>query len=562
MARRRGRPQITPGANCSYQPIAHGPTQDPNPAPGSPAIDQGRHFVKNPRGPRQPVEFMAPIALRREVVAAWPALAAEAQRRGYRLPPLGIPRAENMRLLGESLKVKKGLKKGVATAVLYLAPSDESLAVDLCPSATPECRAACLGHASGQMAMISGLNARAWKTILFMLARPLMERMILAEATVLARAARKKRLIPAVRFDGSSDTGWGSRLAFQMPDVVFYDYTKRFDHMQRFLSGRYPRNVHLTFSFSGDNTEECLEVLRQGGNVAVVFDAQPGITGRRCPEPLPAFWHRFPVIDADDTDIRFQDPPGHVAGLRFKQAADWEGAKEDAGRFVVRRSSRQKMLPVAKKNPGHPLHPQPCPCELCRGRQNPGLQPTTCIVCDKKLMYDPSTMDADEAICSRKCSAAAELLTVPPETRGRKELAALARMTPRQLIRFTRNREAEIGRLQTRGPRPNPWIADASGIPSPVPAWLELATADGVPYWRHQASEAMDDDMLVQTPEEIGMALEDMLHLQVSARAHGGDPDMPDPQPGDVATLVVGPVRQTGTVVVERPGAVRIAWHS
>jgi hypothetical protein len=129
-----------------------------------------------------------------------------------------------------------------------------------------------------------------------------------------------------IRVDGSTDTGEGRFAAFRNPSVVWYDYTKNPIRMHSQERGS---NYHVTLSYSGENHGACYTRLRDGGNVAVVFDTPHGA-------PLPEKWHGFPVLDADTDDLRFLDPPGHVAGLRFKQSRNRAAAIARAGSFVVR----------------------------------------------------------------------------------------------------------------------------------------------------------------------------------------------------------------------------------
>jgi hypothetical protein len=110
----------------------------------------------------------------------------------------------------------------------------------------------------------------------------------------------------------------------QTPSIQFYDYTKVPARMRRYLAGKLPANYSLTFSRSEKNEAECLSVLAQGGNVAVVFATRKG-------EPLPATWHGYRVIDGDLSDVRYLDPRNVVVGLRAKGSA-----KHDKTGFVVR----------------------------------------------------------------------------------------------------------------------------------------------------------------------------------------------------------------------------------
>ena len=71
------------------------------------------------------------------------------------------------------------------------------------------------------------------------------------------------------------------------------------------------------------NAAETLEAIKHGVNVAVVFSTKKG-------QPLPAEYLGRPVIDGDETDLRFLDPSGVIVGLRAKGRA-----KHDCSGFVV-----------------------------------------------------------------------------------------------------------------------------------------------------------------------------------------------------------------------------------
>jgi len=59
---------------------------------------------------------------------------------------------------------------------------------------------------------------------------------------------------------------------------------------------------------------------------------------KRPDDPLPETWLGHIVTDADETDIRFEDSAGIVAGLRFKFGVAgteaWFEGKRKAGSFV------------------------------------------------------------------------------------------------------------------------------------------------------------------------------------------------------------------------------------
>jgi hypothetical protein len=114
------------------------------------------------------------------------------------------------------------------------------------------------------------------------------------------------------------------------PNITFYGYTKIPSAMERFVTGQYPDNYHLTFSRSESNEETALGFLARGANVAVVFDTKYSQSGK---QPLPLWWKGFPVIDGDLTDLRFLDPCGAVIGLRAKGLA--RRAENQVNGFVV-----------------------------------------------------------------------------------------------------------------------------------------------------------------------------------------------------------------------------------
>jgi hypothetical protein len=124
-----------------------------------------------------------------------------------------------------------------------------------------------------------------------------------------------------VRLNGTSDINWERYSVIQaFNKVQFYDYTKNYFRMNLFLDGKLPSNYSLTFSRSETNENDCISILKRGGNVAVVFRSKV----------LPTHWQGFPVINGDENDLRFLDPKGVVVGLTAKGKA-----KSDTSGFVV-----------------------------------------------------------------------------------------------------------------------------------------------------------------------------------------------------------------------------------
>ena len=217
-------------------------------------------------------------------------------------------------------KTVKGQKKGFLTGILYLAPAKVSGVINVCPFATDGCKLTCL-NTSGRGAFTSVQKARIAKTIFYVKDREAFLSTLTANVAAVIRKAKAKKMTPAVRLDGTSDVGWERHGVIQaFKSTQFYDYTKNHFRMLSFLNGKLPANYSLTFSRSETNESECLEVLKRGGNVAVVFRSKT----------LPATWNGFRVINGDENDLRFLDPKGVVVGLSAKGKA-----KKDTSGFVV-----------------------------------------------------------------------------------------------------------------------------------------------------------------------------------------------------------------------------------
>ncbi len=216
---------------------------------------------------------------------------------------------------------------------LSLAPADES-GYETCSSRSCGCTEVCLHHQGMGRVFPSIHLARIAKTIAYMEHRPEFLAMLYREMVSRVRLGRRKGFIPAVRPNMVSDVMWeraAPRLFRDFPDVQWYDYTKHGKRMLRWCDGKLPPNYHLTFSRNEDNDADCVRVLEAGGTVAVVFATKE----------LPAAWRGYPVVNGDETDMRFMDEPSTVIGLYAKGT----GKKDDSG-FVVptRRVSLETVL--------------------------------------------------------------------------------------------------------------------------------------------------------------------------------------------------------------------------
>ena len=220
-------------------------------------------------------------------------------------------------------KTIKGQKKGYLTGILYLAPSNESGAINTCGYASQGCRQACL-FTAGRGAFNNVRKARVEKTLLFHSSRDLFMDQLVKDIEGLKRKAERLGMKPCVRLNGTSDISWESVPAgkasniFQLfDDVPFYDYTKNIKKVIKLKENPLP-NYSLTFSRSESNQAQAELALSLGVNVASVFRVIP-------PESF-----GVPVINGDESDLRFLDPKGVIVGLKAKGKA-----KHDKSGFVL-----------------------------------------------------------------------------------------------------------------------------------------------------------------------------------------------------------------------------------
>ena len=222
-------------------------------------------------------------------------------------------------------KLLKGQKKGYLSSVLHLAPADLS-GKNTCPKATAGCKAACLNTAGRGGIFKKGettnviQQARIRKTKMFFENRQAFLNELTVEIIKTVKKAEKQGLIPVFRLNGTSDLSWekyevcNGKNIFQMfPEVQFYDYTKILGRKVSHIP-----NYHLTFSKADGNDVDVRLAASNGMNIAAVF------------KELPEKYIGRPVINGDETDLRFLDPKGVIVGLKAKGKA-----KKDTTGFVV-----------------------------------------------------------------------------------------------------------------------------------------------------------------------------------------------------------------------------------
>lgn len=224
-----------------------------------------------------------------------------------------------MKLLSSNnTKIKKGEKLGWLTLGLSLSPSTLS-GKNFCSHSSIGCRAACL-NTSGMGVFSNVQDARLKKSRFFIDNRTEFLAQLKKELTLAVKNAKKKSMKLAVRLNVLSDLPWENLVDMkQFPEVMFYDYTPNPQRMIAYLQGKLPENYQLTFSRKEDNQSIVGLIASMGGNIAAVFAGS-----------LPETYLGKPVVNGDDTDLRFLDPRGVIVGLVAKGKG-----KKDASGFVL-----------------------------------------------------------------------------------------------------------------------------------------------------------------------------------------------------------------------------------
>lgn len=226
------------------------------------------------------------------------------------------------------------------TSIMYLSPSDSSgltdssgQPVNLCPAASPGCRASCLNTA-GRGAMSSVQLGRLRKTRLYVESRQTFMHQLVADLETLANRQRRTGIRQAVRLNGTSDIDWENHPVVRgsqwfagvpqaFPELQFYDYTKLPKRAALAGEDGWPTNYHLTFSRSEVNDPLVHRLLSRPWNllnVAVVFIG----------DKLPETYCGKQVIDGTLHDMRFLDPVDCIVGLLAKGKA-----KRDESGFAI-----------------------------------------------------------------------------------------------------------------------------------------------------------------------------------------------------------------------------------
>ena len=228
----------------------------------------------------------------------------------------------------ENPKAIKALESGWLNGIHYMAPHKLAGVGNLCGDASKGCIDLCLGQHSGAAVYYpTVIQSRIAKARRFMKNRPAYLHDMVHSIELAFRKSLKTDLKLCIRPNGSTDIAWegiklnGVNLMQTFPEIQFTDYTKSFKRALAHAQGKLPKNYHLTFSHSEKNEAQCVEILKAGGNVAVVFAKQRA-----------THWNGFPTIDGDKHDLRHLDGRGVVVALTPKG----HKAKRDTSGFVVR----------------------------------------------------------------------------------------------------------------------------------------------------------------------------------------------------------------------------------
>ncbi len=237
-------------------------------------------------------------------------------------------------------KTLKSLKRGVKTIILHFLPHEmNTKGINVCPSATTECKENCLND-SGRYRMFKAIKAaRLRKTDSFLTERAAFTSKLAEEIQFYINQTERAGLDLCVRLNGTSDINWmkqktteGNNLMNSFPNVQFYDYTKS---LQIATGSSKFSNYDITFSYSGENTADCVKLLDLGFNVAVAFQ------GIKKSAVMEGKFLQHDIIDGDESDLRFLDSKVKIVGLRVKGI---EQKKKATSTFLVQLTQIERKV--------------------------------------------------------------------------------------------------------------------------------------------------------------------------------------------------------------------------
>ena len=229
------------------------------------------------------------------------------------------------RLLTPPMAQAKLRKSATPTYGLTLAP-ERTLGprMNLCPSATAGCAAACINTAGkGRLSTVQ--HARAVRAR-FVLAHAADAGVLLAQEVLTAITRHGGRVL--IRLNVVSDIRWELVIPRAMRALIragarFYDYTKWAPRMRSTMRG-----YALTYSAHERMTDADIRaLLADGHSVAVVFATTKATV--KAATKAGATWQGARMVDGVSSDDRTRDPRGSVVAL-----AALGDARGDASGFV------------------------------------------------------------------------------------------------------------------------------------------------------------------------------------------------------------------------------------
>lgn len=237
--------------------------------------------------------------------------------------------------VNSSTKVEKGTKLKVNTAILYMQPADKVATITLCAGADKfGCKSGCL-ISSGQLGMTPAQNAVTKRTIMYLLEQERFFKVLRAE--IYMHSANYGESL-AVRLNGTTDIDFSDFIA-SMPDIQWYDYTKIYHRVKH---NKLP-NYDLTFSGSA-NSESTLKItaraIREGFRTVLAVNTAETKNEYKLPNNLGL----IPLVNMDDTDVRFKDASNAVGVLKRKGSnKSTREADEQRNGFFFNQSNLAKL---------------------------------------------------------------------------------------------------------------------------------------------------------------------------------------------------------------------------
>jgi hypothetical protein len=180
----------------------------------------------------------------------------------------------------------------------------------ICPNAIRNgCHVDCL-VSSGMMSMKTQQLAMISRTLYYINFRKEFLNQLRLEIT---KGFKKHGDSFAVRLNGTSDINWKA-IVDEFPNVQFYDYSKS----KNMIVKNKNKNHHYTFSgsmYSEYSRGQLKQAIDEGLNVAIAFNTA---NTKKDTLKIPAKLYNKPLVDFDNTDVRFKDKARSIGYLKRK----------------------------------------------------------------------------------------------------------------------------------------------------------------------------------------------------------------------------------------------------